>query len=204
MTKECRRRCGVVSPPLLGSCGTLPLTITSPIPFALFFCQTRSRQVAEQVTRSAIMQHYYDVIVLAEREVLLATNYLQCVLNPHSPCFFSPLTLLGRPSDSQRKVCAALKELSRRVGERGQKEKIVVKRSAPMSPFQVSATDTRVRSAVMYDRGNWRQAYKNHQPVKPLSSGWRNVDLPDPKDIPNLSLEVINFHRVLLGTFHAK
>lgn len=58
--------------------------------------------------------------------------------------------------------------------------------------------------AVMYDRGNWRQVYKNHQPVRPGTSAWKSVDLPDLSEIPNLEFEVINFHRVLLGTLHAK
>lgn len=136
---------GLVSPPLIGSCGVMPLTILSVIP--------------------DIMQHYYDCIVLAKREVLLATNYLQ-------------------KSDSQRTICAALKELSHRVGERNQAEKVVVK--------------------LIYDRGNWKQVFKNHQSVKPNTSAWDEVGLPSLDDIPNLQLEVINFHRVILGTFHAK
>ncbi|KAH9809011.1 hypothetical protein DFH28DRAFT_1134528 [Melampsora americana] len=136
---------GLVSPPLIGSCGVMPLTILSVIP--------------------DIMQHYYDCIVLAKREVLLATNYLQ-------------------KSDSQRTICAALKELSHRVGERNQTEKVVVK--------------------LIYDRGNWKQVFKNHQSVKPNTSAWDEVGLPSLDDIPNLQLEVINFHRVILGTFHAK
>ncbi|KAG0149930.1 hypothetical protein CROQUDRAFT_668840 [Cronartium quercuum f. sp. fusiforme G11] len=136
---------GLVSPPLIGSCGVMPLTILSVIP--------------------DIMQHYYDCIVLAKREVLLATNYLQ-------------------KSDSQRTICAALRELSKRVGERNQSEKVVVK--------------------LIYDRGNWKQAFKNHQPVKPHTSAWKEVGLPSLSEIPNLELEVINFHRVILGTFHAK
>ncbi|MBW0496992.1 hypothetical protein O181_036707 [Austropuccinia psidii MF-1] len=136
---------GLVSPPLIASCGVIPLTILSVIPH--------------------IIQHYYDCIVLAQHEVLLATNYLQ-------------------KSDSQRKICDALIELSKRVQQRHQKQKVIVK--------------------LIYDRGNWKQIFKNHQKVKPNTSDWREVGLPDPKDIPNLELEVINFHRVLLGTFHSK
>lgn len=42
----------------------------------------------------------------------------------------------------------------------------------------------------------------NHVQVKP--STWIPLGLPDPKEVPNLLLEVINFHRPLLGTFHQK
>lgn len=38
--------------------------------------------------------------------------------------------------------------------------------------------------------------------VKPET--WAPLGLPHPKDVPNLSIEVINFHRPLLGTFHQK
>ncbi|PLW22408.1 hypothetical protein PCANC_25529, partial [Puccinia coronata f. sp. avenae] len=136
---------GVVSPSLIATCGVMPLTILSVIP--------------------DIMQHYYDCIVLAQHEVLLATNYLQ-------------------KSDSQRTICQALVDLSRRVEARQQKNKVVVK--------------------LIYDRGSWKQVFKNHLFIKPNSSEWKEVGLPDLKDIPNLELEVINFHRVLLGTFHSK
>lgn len=48
---------GLCAPPLLGSTGTMPLTIVSLIP--------------------DIMKHYRDVIVRAEKEVFLVTNYWQ-------------------------------------------------------------------------------------------------------------------------------
>ncbi|KZO91603.1 hypothetical protein CALVIDRAFT_541638 [Calocera viscosa TUFC12733] len=132
---------GLVSPPLLGSTGTIPLSIASVIP--------------------DIMQHYYDVIIRAEHEVILATNYWQ-------------------PSRSVTKIGDALRQLSKNAGEKN--SKIVVK--------------------LMYDRGALRQFVHNHTPVPP--KGWKAVDLPDVADIPNLQMEVINFHRPLLGTFHSK
>jgi hypothetical protein len=61
---------GLVPPDLLGSTTTMPLSIISLIP--------------------DIMQHYRDVIVRAQQEVFLATNYWQYVvfqLGPvHSLC----------------------------------------------------------------------------------------------------------------------
>jgi hypothetical protein len=48
---------GLCPPDLLGSTTTMPLSIISLIP--------------------DIMQHYHDVIIRAEKEIFLATNYWQ-------------------------------------------------------------------------------------------------------------------------------
>ncbi|GAA6064331.1 hypothetical protein JCM10212_003576 [Sporobolomyces blumeae] len=133
---------GNVSPSLLGTQGTIPLSIVSTIP--------------------DIMKHYYDTIVLAEKEVFLVTNYWQ-------------------PSDSVNTVAAGLRELNKRVEAR-KGERIVVK--------------------VMWDRGAIPQLWNNHVGVNP--STWIPLGLPDPKDVPHLSLQVVNFHRPLVGTFHQK
>jgi phosphatidylserine/phosphatidylglycerophosphate/cardiolipin synthase-like enzyme len=55
---------------------------------------------------------------------------------------------------------------------------------------------------LMYDRGSWEQLWNSHAPVAPEK--WATIDLPTQKEVPGIDLEVINFHRVLLGTFHAK
>lgn len=36
------------------------------------------------------------------------------------------------------------------------------------------------------------------------TSKWSNYDIPLPEEIPNISLEVNNYHRLIMGTFHAK
>jgi phosphatidylserine/phosphatidylglycerophosphate/cardiolipin synthase-like enzyme len=55
---------------------------------------------------------------------------------------------------------------------------------------------------LMYDRGNLRQAVKNRIIVKPVY--WSRIGLPTEDEIPGVALEVINYHRPLVGTFHAK
>ena len=109
-----------------------------------------------------IMQHYYDCIVLAEHEVILATNYWQ-------------------PSNSVDKISNGLRELSKRAGTRGQK-------ALPVK--------------IMWDRGQLSQAVDNHAMVD--QEGREELKLPTLAEIPNLTLEVINFHRPIMGTFHAK
>ncbi|KAI0050745.1 hypothetical protein FA95DRAFT_1535710 [Auriscalpium vulgare] len=134
---------GLVSPSLLASSGVIPLSIVSVIP--------------------DIMRHYADLIVRAEHEVFLATNYWE-------------------PSHSAAIVADSIRELSKRVGTRGDGRRVVVK--------------------LMYDRGNLKQVVKNHVVVPP--AGWSKVGLPEEHEIPGVQLEVVNYHRPALGTFHAK
>ncbi|KAI9776650.1 MAG: hypothetical protein M1839_009456 [Geoglossum umbratile] len=136
---------GMVSPPLMGSCGVLPLTVISTVP--------------------DIARHMANCIARATSEVYFATNFWAY-------------------GDNTTLITNALRELSRRAGERGQKQKIVVK--------------------VIYDRGNIKQFFDNHQIVPPSSYTTGAVQLPSPDEIPNIDMEVINFHRPLLGTFHSK
>ncbi|KAI0289144.1 hypothetical protein BC826DRAFT_914911 [Russula brevipes] len=133
---------GVVSPPLLGSSGVVPLSIVSVIP--------------------DIMRHYADLIVRAEAEILFATNYWE-------------------PSASSNIIADSLRKLSKRVEARGG-EKVVMK--------------------LMYDRGNLKQVVKHRVLVDPAY--WSRIGLPTEEEIPGVALEVINYHRPLLGTFHAK
>lgn len=85
-------------------------------------------------------------------------------------------------SDASRLITDALLELSRRAGERG--ERMVVK--------------------VMYDRGNIKQVIDNHQMMNVDQYTSDAVRLPSPDKIPHIDMEVQNFHRPMLGTFHSK
>ncbi|KAH9976898.1 hypothetical protein BGW80DRAFT_1291289 [Lactifluus volemus] len=133
---------GLVSPPLLGTSGVVPLSIISVIP--------------------DIMKHYANLIVRAEAEIILATNYWEL-------------------SQSSGIIADSLRELSKSVEARGG-EKVVMK--------------------LMYDRGNLKQAVKHRILVDPAY--WGRVGLPSEDEIPGISLEVVNYHHPLLGTFHAK
>jgi phosphatidylserine/phosphatidylglycerophosphate/cardiolipin synthase-like enzyme len=85
-------------------------------------------------------------------------------------------------SDASTLITDAMRELSKRAGLRGQK--IVMK--------------------IMYDRGNPKQAIHNHQHVAPSEYSTGKVCIPGPEEIPNIDLQVINFHRPTFGTFHSK
>ncbi|KAJ7771657.1 hypothetical protein B0H16DRAFT_191133 [Mycena metata] len=133
----------MVSPPLMGSCGTIPLSVISVVP--------------------DIMRHMSNLIVRADKEVFLATNYWQ-------------------NSVASKYITNAMKELSRRAGERG--TKIVMK--------------------LEYDRGSPRQLVQPHYYVSQKEYTGKNVGIPAPEEIPNIDLQIINYHRPMLGTFHCK
>ena len=45
---------------------------------------------------------------------------------------------------------------------------------------------------------------KNHQPVTVQEYTAEKTKVPSPEEIPNIDLQVINFHRPTFGTFHSK
>ena len=76
----------------------------------------------------------------------------------------------------------AIRELDRRAGERG--SKVIVK--------------------IIYDRGSPKQAFEPHYCVSEKEYTGKNVGLPASADIPNIDLQVMNYHQPIVGTFHAK
>ncbi|TLS26883.1 hypothetical protein PpBr36_04868 [Pyricularia pennisetigena] len=134
---------GVVSPSLMGSNGVMPLTIISTIP--------------------DIVRHMANLIVAAEHDVFIATNFWQ-------------------NSEASKYITEAIRELSRRA--EGRDDKVVVK--------------------IMYDRGSVRQVFDQHHIVPEKDYAGKAVCLPKASEIPNVDLEVMNYHNPLLGTFHAK
>lgn len=79
-------------------------------------------------------------------------------------------------------ITNAIRELDRRAGARG--TKIVLK--------------------ILYDRGSPKQLYEPHYIVSEKEFTNDKVNLPRPSEIPNIDMQVMNFHTPLLGTFHAK
>ena len=104
-----------------------------------------------------------NVIVRAEQEVFLATNYWQ-------------------DSVASKYLTNAIRELDRRAGTRG----------------------TRIVLKILYDRGSPKQLYEPHYVVSEKEYTGKNINLPHPSEIPNVDMEVMNFHTPLMGTFHAK
>jgi hypothetical protein len=106
-------------------------------------------------------------------------HYAELIVRAEAEIIFA--TNYWEKSVSSGIISDALRELSKRVEAR-HGEKVVMK--------------------LMYDRGNLKQAVKNRIVVKPIY--WSRIGLPEEDEIPGVALEVINYHRPLVGTFHAK
>jgi hypothetical protein len=48
------------------------------------------------------------------------------------------------------------------------------------------------------------QLVENHLPVPPKAWTGKALQFPTPDEIPNIDMEIMNFHTPMLGTFHAK
>ncbi|KAJ5991444.1 hypothetical protein N7522_011651 [Penicillium canescens] len=110
-----------------------------------------------------LCRHLANCIARAQHEVFLGTNFWVY-------------------SNASTLVTNAMRELSKRAGERGRK--VVMK--------------------MVYDRGDPRQAWENRLSVHEDQYTGGKVKLPPASEIPNVDLQVINFHRPIFGTFHAK
>lgn len=106
------------------------------------------------------VRHMANLIARAEKEVILATNFW-------AAC------------DTSTLITNALRELSRRMGERGQRA--VVK--------------------LMYDRGSMKQVLENHQIVPPSVYTSKSIKLPAPEEIPNVDMQVMNYHRPVCSAY---
>ncbi|CAK7222618.1 hypothetical protein SCUCBS95973_004904 [Sporothrix curviconia] len=85
-------------------------------------------------------------------------------------------------SVASRYLTNAMRELNRRAGERG--ERVVVK--------------------VIYDRGSPKQLLDPHYIVGVDEYTGKNVCIPSPDEMPNIDMQVQNYHQAMVGTFHAK
>lgn len=93
-------------------------------------------------------------------------------------------TNFWKVSEGSRLICNSLKELSRRAVL--DNREVVVK--------------------IMYDRGSPKQIINNHQyvPAKVYADENGAVRIPPPQELPNVRVEIVNYHKPPLGTFHAK
>ncbi|KAK5462349.1 hypothetical protein LTR20_006299 [Exophiala xenobiotica] len=68
------------------------------------------------------------------------------------------------------------------------------------------ATDRRVVVKIIYDRGSPKQFIHNHLVVKPetYADPEGPIRMPHPDELPNVDLEVVNYHQPVFGTFHCK
>ncbi|ORY26303.1 hypothetical protein BCR39DRAFT_541162 [Naematelia encephala] len=106
-------------------------------------------------------------------------HYHDVIIRARKEVFLA--TNYWQPSNSVNTISGSLRQLSDLVLKE-KRERVVVK--------------------IIYDRGAWSQFLNAHAPVQ--TDGWSPLDIPTPDEIKGLHLEVVNYHRMLLGTFHAK
>lgn len=204
---------GVVSPPLLATTGIAPLSIFS--------------------TGPDIIGHYYDCIVAARREVILLTNYWQGGKNVDRIADAlrelnrrvqqrRKRQALDARSNGQSTSAANPSHTPQQEKAAKQQADLLHQQGAPGSISRTEkdhdgfthddqdielgppTAEERVVVKLMWDRGPQTLAdlFRLRKPVPP--SMWKANGLPTENEIPNLTMEILNYHRPLMGTFHAK
>jgi phosphatidylserine/phosphatidylglycerophosphate/cardiolipin synthase-like enzyme len=105
-------------------------------------------------------------------------HYYHCIIHAKKEVLLA--TNFWEKSESVNVIGKALRDLSKRAGS--DNRNIIVK--------------------LMIDHPTKENLIHYHNKL-PLNQ-WSDYDIPLPEEIPNLSLEVINYHRMIMGTFHAK
>lgn len=107
-------------------------------------------------------------------------HYYHCIVDAKEEVVL--LTNYWQQGKNVDKISAAIRELNSRTKARG--GKIVMK--------------------IMWDRGPQTLAdlFRMRKPVPPAK--WKANGLPAPDELTHIDLEILNYHRPIMGTFHAK
>ncbi len=104
------------------------------------------------------------------------------IVRAESDVFFA--TNYWQNSVASSIITNAMRELSARCAIQNPPRKIIMK--------------------IVYDRGSLKQLVDNHHLVSPKEQLSKAVNLPRQEGIPNIDLQVMNYHTPLLGTYHCK
>ncbi|CAM4798953.1 unnamed protein product [Rotaria magnacalcarata] len=105
-------------------------------------------------------------------------HYYHCIINAEKEILLA--TNYWEKGESVNIIGKALRDLSKRAGN--DNRYIIVK--------------------LIIDHPTKENLMHNHNILPP--SEWSRYDIPSPEEMPNVSLEVNNYHRIILGTFHTK
>ncbi|CDR99991.1 uncharacterized protein SPSC_03386 [Sporisorium scitamineum] len=206
---------GVVSPPLLATTGIAPLSIFSTGPDIIghyYDCIVAARREVILLTNYWQGGKNVDRIAEALRELnnrIQKRRKLQALEARRK----GRSAAAANPSDApqQEKVAKQQDKLLEKQGAPGsiartekdldKPENNVDKDDIELDP---PTAEERVVVKLMWDRGPQTLAdlFRLRKPVPP--SMWKTNGLPTEKEIPNLTMEILNYHRPLMGTFHAK
>ncbi|CAF0982708.1 unnamed protein product [Adineta ricciae] len=105
-------------------------------------------------------------------------HYYHCIIHAQKEVLLA--TNFWEKSASVNVIGKALRELSKRAGN--DNRYVIVK--------------------LMIDHPTKENITSAHHILPP--NKWSHYDIPSPEEIPNISLQVNNYHRIVMGTFHAK
>ncbi|EPQ30619.1 uncharacterized protein PFL1_02143 [Pseudozyma flocculosa PF-1] len=213
---------GVVSPPLLATTGIAPLSIFSTGPDIIghyYDCIVAARkevilltnywQGGKNVDKIAEALRELDRRVQKRRRQAAATAARRGRGRGASP-------ESGRTGDSGASTPAvaaseAEKQAARLTdtgapgsAERSEGDKARLEGDLDEVDVDEPGPDEKVVVKLMWDRGPQTLAdlFRLRKPVPP--GMWKTNGLPEEHEIPNLTMEILNYHRPLMGTFHAK
>jgi phosphatidylserine/phosphatidylglycerophosphate/cardiolipin synthase-like enzyme len=105
-------------------------------------------------------------------------HYYHCIVHAKKEVLLA--TNYWQKSESVNIIGKALRDLNKRAGN--ENRHIIVK--------------------IMIDHPTINNLTHFHS-ILPINK-WTDYDIPLPNEIPNISLQINNFHRIIMGTFHAK
>ncbi|CAF1637567.1 unnamed protein product [Adineta ricciae] len=105
-------------------------------------------------------------------------HYYQVIVNAQKEILFA--TMYWERSESANVIRRAFQDLDKRAN--AEHRHVIIK--------------------LMIDRPNITNTVQYHSILRPTK--WSDYDLPAPDEIPNISLEVHNYHHFIMGTFHSK
>ena len=108
-------------------------------------------------------------------------HYYQCIVAAKEEVVL--LTNYWQQGRNVDKIAEAIRELNRRASARG---------------------DAKIVFKIMWDRGpqSVSDLFRSRKPVPPAS--WKQNGLPTPEELTHIDMEILNYHRPIMGTFHAK
>ncbi|CAF0949175.1 unnamed protein product [Adineta steineri] len=141
-------------------------------------CTLRRDPLAGRVSPSLIGSSGVIPLTIISTIPDIMQHYYHCIIHAKKEVLLA--TNFWEKSESVNIIGKALRDLSKRAGD--ENRQIIVK--------------------LMIDHPTKENITHFHNKLPP--SKWSDYDIPLPNEIPNISLEVNNYHRVIMGTFHAK
>ncbi|KAN0064946.1 hypothetical protein ACQY0O_002004 [Thecaphora frezii] len=212
---------GVVSPPLLATTGIAPLSIFSTGPDIIghyYDCIVAARKEVILLTNYWQGGKNVDKIAEALRELNRRTEQRRrqaaAKAKRRAGSGSDNGSLSGASTPPSQGTTKSLKTevekqkaLLDEAGAPGSAERLDNDRPESSSEevdVEAPKPEEKVVVKLMWDRGPQTLAdlFRLRKPVPP--GMWKSNGLPEESEIPNLTMEILNYHRPLMGTFHAK